>query len=114
MRTEAYVFSIILVLFVSFLLYFKFADHKTHIENDDFWREQFSGVLEDMEGISHDDDEWFYKSRPTCVAYGDWDAKCIRNAYYCPTNFIGNAKEQANRVKEAIRNGGVHPLCPLL
>jgi len=65
-------------------------------------------------------DEWHYDGKPTCVARGvDW-AACSEDdtALLCPgkrllsSNTFGTGEAQAEAVKAAIDNGGVHPDCP--
>jgi hypothetical protein len=62
------------------------------------------------------DDVWHYQGMSTCVCYGeDPNEICPKNECYCGGGDVMGSKDlQMLAVKEAIKNGGEHPKCPLL
>jgi len=100
-------------------------DHKEHITmsthpNSAEWLESFRKIGVHAlvaEDISHDDDMWYFKGASLCVGYGDWTDRCKRHEAYCGGDsgkFVGTMDQQTRAIAEALKNGGVHPKCPLL
>lgn len=125
MNRQAHFYVIIacVILGFFFVVYGFVYDHKEHITTSDnpnkvMWTKTFvdQGMPEAIiDDISHDEDTWYYNGISTCVAYGDWNDRCIRNEVYCGgKNVVGTPEQQAQAVVEALRNGGMHPMCPLL
>jgi len=81
---------------------------------DDFIKQGIS--QSDIESLSHDDEIWYYKNIPTCVAYaGKYTKKCNKNTTYCGGgDIVGTPSQQAQAILQAIKNDGIHPLCPLI
>jgi hypothetical protein len=106
------------ILFIFFIIYGFWFDHKEPILFDTEWRSEFkkAGVPDPIiDGLAHDDTTWYYDDVSTCVAYGDWDDKCPRHENYCAGGMnIGDRYGQAREVYAALKNGGQHVKCPLI
>lgn len=115
-----YLFCSIVIIFIFFLLYVYCTDHRDYIEIDNIWTTAFSKAglsPQEIENISHDGTHWYYKGVSTCVGYGDWDEECPMSEAFCssPSKAVyGNPDDQATAVTRAIRNNGIHELCPLI
>ncbi|CAJ1414630.1 unnamed protein product [Effrenium voratum] len=54
--------------------------------------------------------EWIYKDKGVKVGYGSYKNKCDREKFYCAGGkLFGKGSLQAQAVKKAIANGGIHP-----
>lgn len=118
-KAHKYLFIAGTILFIIFLLYIYFCDHKQSILESEFWTKEFLKAgfsKEKIEDIEHDDSVWYYKNRPTCVAYsGSFFEKCLPYEHYCPGgNTFGIPEKQIKALQEAIDNGGEHVDCPLI
>jgi hypothetical protein len=104
-----------LVLFILFAYYLCVYEYKEDLDGK--WEELFSRELkkEDVDKLTHDDSTWYYDGTSTCVGYGDWKDECPRHENYCAGGkLVGDAKQQVYGVIEALKNKGVHKLCPLI
>lgn len=117
-RAHSYLFIIGIIALSLFLIYIFLFEHKTDINDNTLWFDNFKkhGLRADqISHITHDDSTWYYKGISTCVGYGDWNDKCQKHENYCAGNdTFGNATQQVSALIMAIKNGGVHPECPLL
>ena len=113
-----YLFIAGFIVLVAFLIYGFWCDHKEPIDMDPVWITSFKKQnlsTEQIDSITHDNGTWYYNGVSTCVGYGDWNDKCPRHENYCEGGkVIGDSDMQAKAVSEAIRNGGQHPMCPLI
>lgn len=108
-----------MILLTFVVVYGFWYDHKEHIHFNHEWTTSFmkagipNAIIDD---ITHDDDTWYYLGKSLCVAYGgDWEAPCPRHENYCGGGKkIGNRDDQTLSVYEALKNGGVHPKCPII
>ena len=57
--------------------------------------------------------EWHYNGWPTCVKFGQATHLCNPLTHVCDGTVIGSANHQIDAVIEALKNGGLHPKCPL-
>ncbi len=123
LRSHFYVIMAAALLLFFVVVYGFHYDHKEHINlsthpNSVEWVESFreAGVHPlVVDDITHDDDHWYYQGNSLCVGYGDWSAKCQRHESYCGGGkLVGTMKEQTTAIFEALKNGGSHPMCPLL
>ena len=132
-EAHKYFFIASFILFIIFLLYVYFCEHKRGIVDNDLWEEAFlkAGFTEtELDNIVHDDSLWYYrqgrhpissdennsKYYPTCVAYSsNFKDKCSPYEHYCAGDeTYGDPIQQAKAVKKAVENGGEHVLCPLI
>jgi len=115
LRSHKYLWLAGILLFVLFLGYVFWHDHKHSISDDFQWVEKFLRVGVDPKDITHDESVWYYKRRSTCVGYGDWKDECPKHESYCAGERIfGDANAQVDAIKKALERGGVHPECPLV
>ena len=104
-----------LVAFIGFVLYSFVQEHKIKIKGRQMWKEAYSKFGVDRTKMSHDDGMWYYDGQSTCVGYGTLTEKCPRSECYCAGNkTFGSVEQQSSAVATAIKNGGVHPLCPVV
>ena len=116
---HGYLFIAGVIMLIMFLSYVYLYDHKTFIEGHDMWEKAFLKVGTDknkIQDITHDDNMWYYKGVSTCVAHsGDFSGLCHRYENYCSGgDRYGDDISQAKAVKEALEDGGEHPMCPLI
>ena len=116
---HGYLFIGGIVLLLMFLIYVFICEHKTDIEGNNMWHNAFKNAgltQKQISNISHDDHMWYYKSASTCVGFsGDFSKNCYRYQNYCAGgDRYGDETLQAKSVKDAIDNGGEHPMCPLI
>jgi len=114
--SHSYLFIAAGIMLVIFLLYAFVCNHKVDIDKDEMWRSEFEKHQLKSEDIVHDDTMWYYRGLPTCVAYGGiFDSTCSPNEHYCSGgSTYGNRTQQIFAIAGAIKNGGEHPLCPLI
>jgi len=78
-----------------------------------YWCEQFqkAGVaIADQARIGSKGNEWLYNAEGTKVGKGDSDKDCNQKLYFCAGQTkYGSGLKQAQAVKSAIQNHGVHP-----
>ena len=117
-QAHSYLFLAGIVVFSIFLIYVYICNHRTEIGQSDVWNQSFQKVglsSKDIENLTHDDSMWYYRGRPTCVAYGDFRKRCPKFESYCAGgDTFGTPEQQALEVKLAIKNGGEHVSCPLI
>ncbi len=120
MRIQLHTYVIIAtgVLLFFMVSYGFWYDHRESINADTQWVASLKkanvpdAVIDDIE---HDGDTWYYNGKSLCVGYGDWNDECKRYEHFCAGDkIIGNSDEQASAIAVALRNGGVHPECPLM
>ncbi|CAE7649030.1 typA [Symbiodinium pilosum] len=60
--------------------------------------------------VSSQEQEWYYNAEGTKVGKGEWDKACDQKLYFCAGQTkYGAGIRQAQAVKAAIENHGVHP-----
>ena len=102
-----------LLLFIFFIIYVFWYDHKEGIQNAEL-ADQFRKVGIDPRDMTHDE-VWYYKRRSTCVGYGDQDEECPKHISHCAgKKTFGSSRLQAEAVSTALKHGGQHPDCPLV
>jgi hypothetical protein len=109
-----------IVLLIVVLIYVYICEHKVGILDSEVWKKAFEdhGLGKEIEHITHDDEMWYHNEVSTCVAYRGSvnDSKaCNRSDKFCSGGkTYGNYDQQVLAIKEALMNGGEHPLCPLI
>ncbi len=107
------------VMLFFLIVYGFWYDHKEPVSDDPEWVLAFqkAGIPPALiDDLTHDDDAWYYNGVSTCVGYGDWDDTGKRFEVVCAGadgKKIGTNIEQGAAIMVALRNGGVHPDCPL-
>lgn len=111
--TQFYLWLLSLVLLTMFLIYVFVYQHQIGLEEGDAWEEAFGRV--NIGHMSRDADVWYHQGQSTCVGAGDFTDRCLGTEDYCSGgSTYGTADQQAREVLRALKNGGVHPECPLL
>ena len=103
-----------LLLLVLTFAYIYWYPHRSRVR-DDVTKEMSSLSWDETSSLTRDD-VWHYQGMSTCVCYGeDPNEICPKNECYCGGGDVMGSKDlQMLAVKEAIKNGGEHPKCPLL
>jgi len=113
-QAHGYLFLAGIILVMIFIVYIYICNHKVSLQDD--WRFEFIKLGLNADEITHDDNMWYFRDLPTCVLFGrHMKDECPRYEGHCAggENY-GTFKKQALAVKEAVHNGGEHPLCPLI
>ena len=113
--TQFYLWLVALVLMAMFLIYVFVYQHQIGLEEGDAWEEAFDRIQVPVDHISRDTDVWYHQGQSTCVGAGNFTDSCSGTEVYCSGGLVyGMADQQAREVLKALKNGGVHPECPLL
>lgn len=122
LKSHFYLYIAGIVLFILFLGYVFWYDHKTNIDEGDDFVKIFKkeGLSDDqISQIRHDDDVWYYKGKSTCIGYSsDSKEHCPYFQSVCTgkdSRTFGTIDEQIKEVAKIIKKGDdQHPDCPLI
>lgn len=107
---HVFIYTFSLIFFIILVLYVFSANHKenpTTKHKNIFLK--FGMTDETIKSLKKDDISWFYGETNTCVG-SLINNDCNSYDSLCPKNIF----DECYKIKEAIDNGGIHPLCPLL
>lgn len=116
MKSHQILFIMGSILLSLFLIYVFICQHR-FVVTDKKWLMLFEKYNIDPKDITHDESVWYFKDRNTCVFYSEYEeTKCPSHSRYCSGNLekAGNPNFQIKALRDAINNGGEHPLCPLI
>ena len=120
MQAHGYLWIAGLVIFILFIGYAFWYEHQKTVDEGvgEDWLKHFvqAGLTpEEASDMTHDADLWYYKRKPTCVGYGDWNDECLVFESVCSGGKkFGDFREQAKSVYKALKAGGKHPDCPIV
>lgn len=118
-QAHGYLWTAGLVIFILFIGYAFWYEHqKSADDSGEDWMQHFikAGLTPDeASDMSHDADLWYYKRKPTCVGYGDWNEECLIFESVCSGGKkFGTPEQQAKNVSISLKSGGKHPDCPIV
>jgi hypothetical protein len=125
LKSHLYLYIAGVVLFILFLGYTFWYDHKTDVDGNEAAAEAFrkEGLSEEqISRIRHDDDVWYYDGRSTCVGYSSHDNDSSERCPYFQSvcagskaRTFGSLSDQVREVAKVIKSGKTqHPDCPLI
>lgn len=112
-----YLFIAGLVLFILYIGYIFWYDHKMDIENFESLFKKEGLTDKEINEIKHDDDVWYYKNRSTCIGYSsNSNEPCPKFQWVCiGGKTFGTIENQIKEVSKLIKNNkSQHPDCPLI
>jgi hypothetical protein len=118
-KAQLYLFFLASCFLLIFVIYiYIVCPIHTSISHDHKWNKIFIGLgmnKDDIDKLSHDSEVWYYERKNLCVAYGSDEERCPHHFSYCAGHTrYGTDEEQAQAVIDAINNGNIHKLCPLI